>query len=174
MKDKDIKNRIREVRKERGLSQKELAQKMGVSQQTIANYENGKRKKIKVETWAELANIFNVSVGYLQGIDEAKNNIAVINLDKEFKEVDEFNKKPINEIIRLINEDNRKIEFINDPNSLKIFELAKNNHDEQAFEAVKAIIHYTVAMSQKIYNDSISLLNAIKGNKKATDHKDND
>ena len=40
----DIGNRLRKIRKEKGLTQKTLAEKLNVSTITIQNYENGRRK----------------------------------------------------------------------------------------------------------------------------------
>ena len=37
-----MKNRIEEIRKEKGLNQEELAKMMGVSRQTISSLENGR------------------------------------------------------------------------------------------------------------------------------------
>lgn len=37
-----MKNRIEEIRKEKGIRQDELAKKMGVSRQTISSLENGR------------------------------------------------------------------------------------------------------------------------------------
>lgn len=62
-------NRIKELRKKVGLSQAQLANKIGISNQIISFYENNKREP-KIETWQALANFFNVSVLYLQGISD--------------------------------------------------------------------------------------------------------
>ncbi len=65
-------NRIKELRKKVGLSQAQLANKIGISNQIISFYENNKREP-KIETWQALANFFNVTVPYLQGIDDKPN-----------------------------------------------------------------------------------------------------
>lgn len=52
--------RIRKYRKEAGLTQKELGERLGVSQQHIAQYENGKRIP-KIETIDKIAVALNVS-----------------------------------------------------------------------------------------------------------------
>ena len=65
-------NRIKELRKNKGLSQSQLANKVGISNQVISFYENNKREP-KIETWQALANFFDVSVPYLQGIDDKPN-----------------------------------------------------------------------------------------------------
>ena len=62
-------NRIKELRQSKGLTQAELAQKVGVSNQAIHYYENDKREP-KMETWQKLADYFGVSVPYLQGLPE--------------------------------------------------------------------------------------------------------
>lgn len=62
-------NRIKEVRKKKGLSLQQVADAVGLGNNTISRYETGKREP-KLETWQALADFFNVSVPYLQGIDE--------------------------------------------------------------------------------------------------------
>jgi|SRR5699024_5503169 len=64
-------NKIREFRKKAGISQRELAKKIGVSFQSISFYEKGERQP-KLETWIKLANFFNVSVLKLQGYEDKK------------------------------------------------------------------------------------------------------
>ena len=59
-------NRLKELRKSKGLSQVELAKKTGISNQAISFYERGERHP-KIETWQKLADYFNVSVPYAQG-----------------------------------------------------------------------------------------------------------
>lgn len=59
-------NRIKELRIKNGLSQTELADKTGVSEQAISFYENGKRHP-KIETWQKIANALRTSVVYARG-----------------------------------------------------------------------------------------------------------
>lgn len=66
-------NRIKQLRKEKGLSQAQLAKEVGISNQIISFYENNKREP-KIETWQALADFFKVSVPYLQGIEDKRNN----------------------------------------------------------------------------------------------------
>lgn len=65
-------NRIKEVRKKKGLSLQQVADAVGVGNNTISRYETGKREP-KLETWQALANFFDVTVPYLQGIDDKPN-----------------------------------------------------------------------------------------------------
>ncbi len=68
--------RLRELRKNNSLTQKELGKKMGVSAQTILNWENGVYQP-NIDELINLADIFNVSLDYLVG-RERKNNIEDI------------------------------------------------------------------------------------------------
>ena len=61
--------RIKELRKEFGLSQVELAMRMEVTKQTISNWENGNIQP-SVDMLVGLANVFNVTTDYLLGLDD--------------------------------------------------------------------------------------------------------
>lgn len=61
--------RVKKVRKEAGLTQKELAQLLQLSIGTIAMWETGKREP-KLETMVHLSNTLNTSVDYLLGLSE--------------------------------------------------------------------------------------------------------
>ena len=61
--------RIKELRKDFGLSQVELAMRMEVTKQTISNWENGNIQP-SVDMLVGLANVFNVTTDYLLGLDD--------------------------------------------------------------------------------------------------------
>lgn len=61
--------RIRELRKAKKVTMKELGNIIGVAESTMSLYETGKRKP-DPETLSRLADYFNVSVDYLLGRDE--------------------------------------------------------------------------------------------------------
>ena len=61
--------RIKELRKEFGLSQVDLAQRMEVTKQTISNWEN-ENIQPSVDMLVGLANVFNVTTDYLLGLDD--------------------------------------------------------------------------------------------------------
>lgn len=66
-----MKNRIKELRLSKRLSQSEIAKIIGVSQSQYAKYENGVHEwKLTDTSWTELAKYFNVDVGYLMGLTE--------------------------------------------------------------------------------------------------------
>ena len=62
----DFASRLRELRKERGYRQADLATELGVAQTTVANYEQHTR--FPDETMLlKIANLFGVSLDYLLG-----------------------------------------------------------------------------------------------------------
>ena len=63
------KNRLKELRTSKNLTLRELGKEVGMRDNTLSQYENGKREP-KFETWQKLADFFGVSVPYLQGIDD--------------------------------------------------------------------------------------------------------
>ncbi len=74
MKGVDKMNRLKELRQEKNLSQKELAEDIGVHYRTLQNWENGE-SQIKPDKAQTLAEYFGVSVGYVLGYDGLKNQI---------------------------------------------------------------------------------------------------
>ncbi len=58
-------NKIKHLRKKAGLSQEDLAAKLGVSQKSICNYENNTRFPKGQKVIKGLADIFNVTIDYL-------------------------------------------------------------------------------------------------------------
>lgn len=62
----DFKERLKELRKRRGLSQVALAERLGMSKSTIGAYETGDIMP-SVEALNTLADYFNVNIGYLMG-----------------------------------------------------------------------------------------------------------
>ena len=64
--------RLRELRKEEGITQIELAEILDKTNGAISAYETG-RKNPSLEVLGELADLFGVSTDYLMGREEAKN-----------------------------------------------------------------------------------------------------
>jgi transcriptional regulator with XRE-family HTH domain len=77
--------RLRQLRKEKGLTQAELAKLLSIGESTVSFYESGKRQP-DYETLIRLAEVFNVSVDYLLGrttLDGTKRIDGSYKLDKE-------------------------------------------------------------------------------------------
>lgn len=65
-------NRLKELRQKNNLTLKELGQKIGMANNTLSQYETGKREP-KLETWNKLAEYFNVPTSYLMGLSDDVN-----------------------------------------------------------------------------------------------------
>lgn len=61
--------RIKELRNESGLSQKDLADKIGVAQNTVAQYEKG-TAKTSLEVLVNLAVVLKTTADYLLGLED--------------------------------------------------------------------------------------------------------
>lgn len=82
--------RLAELRKQKGLSQDELGEKIKVSQQTISKYERGLLEP-DFETLNFLADFFKVSLDYLLGRDDTRQHV---NDDEALEYLDELHKRP--------------------------------------------------------------------------------
>ena len=58
--------RLSELRKSKGLSQKQLAEKLSIAQNTLSQYETGKRDP-DTETLKRIGEFFNVSIDFILG-----------------------------------------------------------------------------------------------------------
>ena len=62
-------NRLKELRKEKRLTQKELAEETDIPYRTLQRWENGE-SQIKPEKAEKLANFFGVSIAHLLGYED--------------------------------------------------------------------------------------------------------
>lgn len=85
-------NRLKELRKEKGMSQTALAKELGVSYRTWQNWENGV-SSIKSVHLKTLCEIFDVDAPYLLGYNTVKNetNIKVSVIDEALEKLREIN-----------------------------------------------------------------------------------
>ena len=85
-------NRLKELRKEKKLTQEELAEKIGISKRTLANWEDGvssiKENKLKI-----MCEIFGVDMPYLLGYNNVKNetDLKVAVLDETLEKLRTIN-----------------------------------------------------------------------------------
>lgn len=77
-----LSKRIYEVRMSFGWTQVQLAQKLGVTKQTVSNWENDNIQP-SIDMLVKLSNIFNVSTDYLLGLTPT-NSLNVDGLPTEF------------------------------------------------------------------------------------------
>ena len=64
-------NNMRELRKKKGLTMKQLGAVVGLSESTISLYENGKHEP-DIETMGKIADVLEVSVDRLLGRDDGQ------------------------------------------------------------------------------------------------------
>lgn len=83
--------RIRELRKMRGMSQQDLANKLDLNKVAISQYERGVRRP-SIDIVSALCDIFNVSSDYLLGEDDM--TIRIVNTD-EIKKLDSPRRIPV-------------------------------------------------------------------------------
>ncbi len=77
----DISRKLKLLRKNKGLTQEQLGNIIGLSKGTISNYERGARFPI-VETLKVLATFFDVSSDYLIGIHSENKNESLIDISQ--------------------------------------------------------------------------------------------
>ncbi len=89
-----MQNRLREVRNKTNLTLSSYSRMIGIPSNTLSQYETGKREP-RLETWEKLANFWEVSVPYLQGLDQEWYQAECLECGKVFrilsKEADEIN-----------------------------------------------------------------------------------
>lgn len=73
----DMLENLKHLRKTAGISQRELAEVIGVSQQSINKYENHNTEP-DIETLTRLADYFNTSIDYLTGHTDIQRRIEAV------------------------------------------------------------------------------------------------
>lgn len=68
-------NRIKELRKAKKITVKDLAEQLGIAQSMLTNYENGSSIPRDQSIWEKLSDYFEVSVSYLMGLTDTFNTI---------------------------------------------------------------------------------------------------
>lgn len=98
-------NRLKKLRKEKGLTQADLAKVLNTNQSQYGKYENGKTN-LSLENAQILSEYFGVSIPYLLGYEENstvnKPNVTIlIELVKELSFISEKKSKLLQEYIEL-------------------------------------------------------------------------
>lgn len=81
----DLGFRIKEMRVRRGISQKELAQRINKSKSAVCGYETNAQIP-PLEVLVSIASVLNVSLDYLVGFDEA-GSISMRNLSEQQRNI---------------------------------------------------------------------------------------
>ena len=84
-------DRLKESRIKSGLTQEQLAEKLGIAKSTLSGYESGNREP-NVQTIKKIADVLNVSADELLGIDSEPTTLAA------HFEGDEYTEDELNEI----------------------------------------------------------------------------
>lgn len=58
-------DKVRQIRKEKQLTQQELAQQLGISRRALSSYENNSSRPRSIESYRRLAKILGVNVNFL-------------------------------------------------------------------------------------------------------------
>lgn len=70
-------SRFKQLREERGLTQDQIAEKLGVSRPTIAGYESEEKKRIpREDTLNKIADFFGESIDYLLGRSDKRGDTS--------------------------------------------------------------------------------------------------
>ncbi len=72
----DMGIRIKQLRKEMGWTQAELASKLGLKDSAIAKYEKGRVENMKRDTIAKMADLFGCSPVYLMCMEDKQGNCS--------------------------------------------------------------------------------------------------
>lgn len=147
-------NRLRELRKKRGINMREAAAQLNIPYTTYVNYEKGDREP-NLKMLITLANFFSVSVDYLLGksddiiddrildiVNTIDNDILENsggNLLKAMQEQKERDEKDIAKIMSVFNEDEKlllsKYEKLNQPGKTKTHDYIDDLLDNDKYIA---------------------------------------
>ena len=85
--------RLKQLRKEKGITLDALADSIGTTKTTLSRYENGTRSP-KISILTKLAEYFKVDVTWLSGLDNNENE-QEINITPIFTKLTKENKKEV-------------------------------------------------------------------------------
>lgn len=148
-----LKNRLRELRKEKNMTLKQVSEKLGIASNTLSQYETNKREP-KLKTWQALANFFNVPVSYLQGIGVSSDEMCDYLLD-EFYSMDEI-KNPINDEKHVFNDELER--YISSDTNNKIESYLESKDYEYYYPEYVGLFPYVDSLIKNDFMKNIKLL----------------
>jgi len=100
--------RLAQLREERGLTRKEVAEKLNIDQTTYGKYELSKRQP-DYDTLKKIASFFDVSIDYLLGLTDERNpGTSSIDLPPEakvlFRDVKKLTPEQLELVTKLVKE----------------------------------------------------------------------
>lgn len=101
-----FKDKLKQLRMERNLTQADVAKGIGVSAATIGNYEQGTREPRNNDAWQRLADYFCITVDCLMDKDEKaddKNYEKIVEENILLRQENDRLKKKIKMILEIIN-----------------------------------------------------------------------
>ena len=109
--------RLKECRNDKGLSQKEIAKLLNITQQTYSDYETG-RTNPDIDTLLSIAAILGCTTDYLLGRTDDFGNVSVQSLSSEtttserqvlneFRALTETDQNLVKEYIKFLNQKNK-------------------------------------------------------------------
>ena len=103
-----VNDRIKEMRKRKGLTLLEVAEYLGVQEATVQRYESGNIKNLKHETICKLAELFGCDPQYLLGWSENNSETFEATITEEekmllelFRRVPDESQKMVLDMIRI-------------------------------------------------------------------------
>lgn len=99
-------DRIKEMRKLKGFTQEELAQKLGLKDSAIAKYESGRVENIKRSVISEMAKILDCSPVYLLCLDDdSSKKFELSDLEKQiilsYRQSDSIDREMVLRILKI-------------------------------------------------------------------------
>lgn len=76
-----IGERVKSLRRNRRMTQKDIADYLNVTRSCVANWETGKRE-IDIRYWEQIARLFDVSIEYLCGARQVHDDEQTVDLSK--------------------------------------------------------------------------------------------
>ena len=153
-------NKLKELRKEKKLTLRELSHNTGISFGALGNYEK-ERREPSHETWQKLADFFGVSVLYLQG--KAK-TLEQTELDLQYlKDTVKINYSEINVLDKQLGDELSQLAINNDAKDevsrvydelIKLLDGYNNDFDEAVKTAQEAIQQYQLEQLQNEHPES--------------------
>ncbi|EGO8528067.1 helix-turn-helix domain-containing protein [Enterococcus faecalis] len=140
--------RLKQLRKEKGITLDALADSIGTTKTTLSRYENGTRSP-KISILTKLAEYFKVDVTWLSGLDNNENE-QEINITPIFTKLTKENKQDVynyaeQKLAKQENEPTNKIAHLPKKDKEEVIDLAAHSEiDGRVYskEEIKGIMEY--------------------------------